>query len=154
MAILADDFFDTWCDWKIELYSAISKFSIDPSETTHDEIVKILENQTVSGEVQKIDPSYSRSKYKSYIATCGANRKRDALAIQGPADEHGMMVNTWKCSKHTPAKMRNAWIKRPYRANGNGLYINSSAKFVNEHDLYVIPTDVYEALTQQFKVIK
>ena len=45
MSLLADDFFDNWVDWKIELYSTVANFALDPSVERHDAVVKVLTEQ-------------------------------------------------------------------------------------------------------------
>ncbi len=159
MSLLSDDFFDTWVDWKIELYSAISDFALEPSEAHHDAVVKVLTEQA-GDEVKKVDPTnYPTTNWRQpVIAICKTNRKRDALAIMGPGEyargrfgAHQAQVNTWKCSKHTPQKMRGQWVPRKWSETGSGLYINRTAKFRAEHEVFTIPAAVYEALTTQFK---
>ncbi len=158
MSLLADDFFDTWEDWRIELYSSISAFANDPSVEHHDGVARAL-RELAGDEVKAVEPG-TMSKYVPMIAICNDKRKRDAIAIMGPCynpddpnyERYGW-VNTWKCSKHTPAKMRSQWVERKWSWSGSGLYINRSEKFVNEHKLYEIPLDVYQALCTQFKVL-
>lgn len=151
MGLLSDDFFDNWVDWKVELYAAISKFALDPSEEHHDNIVKVLTEQ--AGD--EVEPYNGRRVNWNHpvIAVCKDNRKRDAVAIMGPLPEmrYGR-VNTWKCSKHTPLKMRSQWVERKF--SYSGLYINDTPKFKNEHEVYAIPLEVFEALCVQFKDIK
>lgn len=154
MSLLSDDFFDNWVDWKVELYSAISHFANDPSVEHHDLIAKALKEQA-GDEVKRI---YGMPGYRTpVIAICNDRRKRDAVAIMGPAKSpYGRYggnsnVNTWKCSKHTPMHMRGQWKERKYSRTGSGLYINQSPKFENEHEVYQIPMEVYEALCIQFK---
>ncbi len=158
MGLLSDDFFDNWVDWKVELYSAISKFSMEPCEEHHDTVVRML-TEHAGDEVSVVYDMPSTQV--PVIAVCNANRKRDALAIMGPiANTSGSgtrysynFVNTWKCSKHTPQAMRGVWKERKYSHTGAGLYINRTPKFMNEHTIYRIPMEVYEALTTQFKQI-
>lgn len=152
MSLLSDDFFDNWVDWKIELYSAISKFALNPSEEHHDNIAKALKEQ--AGSEVKLFEGGMPNRSTPVIAICKDNRKRDAIAIMGPMPDRYSTVNTWKCSKHTPVKMRSQWVERKYSWTGSGLYINTSAKFKNEHEVYVIPMEVYEALCVQFKDIR
>lgn len=153
MGLLSDDFFDNWVDWKVELYAAISKFALDPSEEHHDTIAKALKEQ--AGDEVYLLPRDMPGPGTPVIAICKDNRKRDAVAIMGPVTDRGSnFVNTWKCSKHTPLKMRSQWVERKYSWSGSGLYINRSAKFQNEHEIYVIPKEVYKALCVQFKDIK
>ena len=153
MSLLSDDFFDNWVDWKVELYSAISHFANTPCEENHDLVAKALKEQA-GDEVKLWDRDSMPGPHTCIIAICNGNRKRDAIAIMGPMKEHrrnGTYVNTWKCSKHTPSHMRSQWVERKYSWSGSGLYINRSAKFRNEHELYEIPKEVYEALCVQFK---
>lgn len=159
MSLLADNFFDNWVDWKIELYSTIANFALDPSVEHHDAVVKVLKEQA-GDEVRLLKfPNEYPSRSTPVIAVCNANRKRDALAIMGPdPDPHrgpgyNPYVKTWKCSKHTPQAMRGQWVSRKYSLSGSGLYICNSTKFINEHEVYAIPKEVYGALTTQFKHI-
>ena len=149
MSLLSDDFFDNWIDWKVELYAAISHFANNPSEEAHDLVVNAL--NAAGSEVKKLMEYTMPNRSIPVIAVCNPCRKRDALAIMGPIEGSYNNVNTWKCSKHTPAKMRNQWVSRKYSPTGSGLYINRSAKFQNEHTVYIIPHEVYEALCVQFK---
>ncbi|MBD5230699.1 MAG: hypothetical protein HDS66_00905 [Bacteroidales bacterium] len=149
MSLLADDFFDNWVDWKVELYSAISHFANDPTEENHDLIAKALREQ--AGDEVKLFDGNMPNPTRCVIAICKPNRKRDAVAIMGPSCNSGRYVNTWKCSKHTPLKMRSQWVERKYSWSGSGLYINQSPKFRNEHEVYEIPKEVYDALCVQFK---
>lgn len=155
MSLLSDDFFDNWVDWKIELYASIANFAADPSEINHDAVVNVLKNQAGS-EVERLH-SYPSSSKTPVIAICNSNRKRDALAIQGPISYFGKIdhshTRTWKCSKHTPQHMRSQWVDRKFSPTGSGLYINRTPKFEREHEIFKIPMEVYEALTTQFKQI-
>lgn len=154
MSLLSDDFFDNWVDWKVELYSSISHFANNPCEENHDLVAKVLKEQA-GDEVRPFigempDPSMR------IIAICNEHRKRDAIAIMGPSKKchyRGSYVNTWKCSKHTPSHMRGQWVERKFSWTGAGLYINKTPKFRNEHELYMIPSEVYDALCIQFKEI-
>ena len=159
MSLLADDFFDNWVDWKIELYSTIANFALDPSVEHHDAVVKVLKEQA-GDEVRLLKfPNEYPSHSTPVIAICNDKRKRDALAIMGPDPDihrgrgYNPHVKTWKCSKHTPQAMRGQWVSRKYSWSGSGLYICKSTKFVAEHEVYAIPKEVYEALTTQFKHI-
>lgn len=153
MSLLSDDFFDNWVDWKVELYSSISHFANNPCEENHDLVAKALKEQA-GDEVRLFEGSMPQWT-TPVIAICKNNRKRDAVAIMGPVMGDGFahhnVVNTWKCSKHTPMKMRSQWVQRKFSWSGSGLYINTSPKFRNEHEVYVIPKEVYEALCIQFK---
>lgn len=159
MSLLADDFFDNWVDWKIELYSTVANFALEPSVEHHDAVVKVLKEQA-GDEVRRLELPYEYPPSGTpVIAICNDKRKRDALAIMGPDPEvyRGRGINpyvkTWKCSKHTPQAMRGQWVSRKYSWSGSGLYICKSAKFVAEHEVYAIPKEVYEALTTQFRHI-
>lgn len=149
MGILSDDFFDSWSDWKVELYTAISAFSIEPSEERHDNVVRQLQAAPPE-DVIKLNSCANR--IRPMIAVCKSNRKRDAIAICGPADDPNMVM-TWKCSTHTPKNMRSAWKLRKYSPSRSGLYINNSFGFWNTHEVYRIPDEVFKALVLQFKMI-
>ena len=101
MSLLADDFFDNWVDWKIELYSTVANFAIDPSVEHHDAVVKVLKEQA-GDEVRRLELPYEYpSPSTPVIAICNDKRKRDALAIMGPVPEprrHSIAspsVKTW-----------------------------------------------------------
>lgn len=153
MSLLSDDFFDNWVDWKVELYSAISHFANNPCEENHDLVAKALKEQA-GDEVKQYTSSGMPGPSMPVIAICKPNRKRDAIAIMGPTKHDHYRteyVNTWKCSKHTPMKMRSQWVERKFSWSGSGLYINRTPKFQNEHEIYIIPKEVYDALCIQFK---
>lgn len=144
MGLLSEDYFESWSDWKVELYFSLNQFSKEPTEANHDIVAKYVKENC-----KQISPHYL-TRRDCVIALCSESRKRDAIAIQGPNDVKLNAVNTWKASKHTPNNMRGCWKVRKWASS---LYINASPKFVKEHECYVLPKEVYDALCVQFEYV-
>ena len=117
MCLLADDFFDNWVDWKIELYSAVANFVLDPSVEHHDAVVKVLKEQA-GDEVRRLELPYEYPAYSTPVIVIRNDKRK----------------YSWPGSGLYICKLTNL------------LTCCKSTKFIAEHEVYAIPKEVYETL--------